>query len=204
MRFIGRPIVSRHPLGQLSGGEQAVRLNNIALTVDPFGFNRVEPGTLCGQKQGQNTHTLLFLLDLNIMLTNPGAYYLALMPRGIVPNQQPCGLPLFLQLRTTPLQKLGRHVTDWSSSDKAQRHLLTDWIRSRPFLPENAIAGQRFGIRIALLPRLFHQMDGMILVLPSMHTRQGKATPPNLIFKSDSPGRLLAGPSDQAVTGLFF
>ncbi len=44
----------------------------------------------------------------------------------------------------------------------------------------------------------------MLLVLPGMHTGQGKATPPDFILKSDGPGGLLAGPSNQSVTSRFF
>src|ERR1700730_9472167 len=115
MRLRGRSIISADPLDQLFGGEQAILLDDIALAVVPLGFNRIEPGTFCGQIQGQDTHAFLSFLDLDIMLTNPGAYDLAIMPRSVIPNQQPCSLAPFLQLYTAPLQKLGSNVTNWSS-----------------------------------------------------------------------------------------
>jgi hypothetical protein len=35
----------------------------------PFGFNRIEPGTLRGQQERQNPHTLVRLFDLLVVLT---------------------------------------------------------------------------------------------------------------------------------------
>ena len=46
MRLRSTSIVSTNPLSQLVGRKQAIGLDNVALAVDPFGFNRVEPGTL--------------------------------------------------------------------------------------------------------------------------------------------------------------
>src|SRR5260370_40726415 len=47
-------------------------------------------------------------------------------------------------------------------------------------------------------------MQCMVFVLPGVHARQGKATPPHLVEEPDRPARLLASPSNQAVTGVFF
>ncbi|HYL42479.1 MAG TPA: hypothetical protein VEU97_03750 [Ktedonobacteraceae bacterium] len=97
------------------------------------------------------------------------------MPRGIIPNEQPRGFALFLQLGTAPRQKSGRDVTHTSRASKVQRHFLADGIADLTFLSQNAVAGQGLGISIALFLGFFHQMDRMLLILPSMHTRQGKA-----------------------------
>lgn len=42
-RLKRRSIVSRNPLNQLVGSEQAIYLNDVALAVDPFRFNGIEP-----------------------------------------------------------------------------------------------------------------------------------------------------------------
>jgi uncharacterized protein len=73
MRLIGRTIGSTHALGQLFSGKQAIGLDHIALAVDPFGLNRVQPGALRRQQEGQDTHACARLLDVLVVLTNPGA-----------------------------------------------------------------------------------------------------------------------------------
>ena len=63
MRLIGSTIVSADTLSQLFGGKQAIGLDHVALAVDPFGFNRVEPGALCRQQKGQDMHACARQLD---------------------------------------------------------------------------------------------------------------------------------------------
>src|SRR5579872_2384948 len=73
MRLIRRSIISTDTLGQLLSGKQAIGLDHIALAVDPLGLNRVEPRALRRQQKRQNTHACVRLLDLVIVLANPGA-----------------------------------------------------------------------------------------------------------------------------------
>src|SRR6266702_504846 len=71
-RFIGAAKVSTHTFSQLLSREQAIGFNNRLLGMDPLRLDRVEPGTFGGQKEGQNAHAFALLLDLLIVLTNPG------------------------------------------------------------------------------------------------------------------------------------
>src|SRR5579859_1692894 len=88
MRLIGRSVVSADTLGQLFGGKQSVGFDHVALAVDPFGFNRVEPGALRRQQKGQDTHASPIQLDLPIVLTNPGAHNQAFMEGGHCPKSR--------------------------------------------------------------------------------------------------------------------
>src|ERR1700692_167839 len=106
MRFIGTSKVSTDPLSQLFSGQQAISLNDVAFAVDPFGLNRVEPRTLRWQQERQDTHACPGLLDLLVVLANPGANSLTLVPGGIIPDQEPVGLALLEQPLTTPIQEL--------------------------------------------------------------------------------------------------
>ena len=170
----------------------------------PFGFNRVEPGTLRRQQERQNAHAFAGLLDLLVVLADPGAHGLTLMPGGIIPDQEPVRLPLLEQALAAPLQELGGDRADRSSGHEAQPDLRAVGLFRSALLPEDPVAGQRFGIRIILAPGLLHQPHGLVLTLPGVHLRQGKAAPPDFIAKANRPGGLLAGPSDQAVTCVFF
>ncbi len=204
MSFIRSSIISTHTLGQLFGSKQAIRFDDMAFAVHPFGLNGVEPGALRWQEKWQDMDTFPRLLDLLVVLANPGANGLTLMPGGVIPNQEPVRLPLLEQTLATPIQELGGDRAHRASADKAQPHLFALGFIWGALLPQHAIAGQGFGIWIAFLEGLFDQTDRMLRVLPGVHARQSKATPPDFISKADSPGWLVAGPGDQPITGVFF
>src|SRR6266852_3715953 len=204
MRFIRTPKMGTHTLSQLLRRKQSVGFHHGALAMHPLGLNRVEPGTFGRQKARKDADTLALSFHLGIVGADPGAHELAHMPGGVVPNEQPGCFSLGLHLLTSPLQELCRYIADGASCDKAQRHLIADRLLCWPALPQNAIASQRFGVGVSLLPALLHQMNRVVFVLPGLHARQGKATPPYLVEIANGPGRLLAGPGDQPVASVFF
>src|SRR5205823_3964858 len=124
MRLISSSIVSADPFSELLSRQQSIVLSHIAFTVNPFGLNRVEPGALRRQEKGQDTHTLACLLDLQIMLANPGANGLTLVPGGVIPDQEPVRLALLEQTLAAPVQELRGDRAYRSSADKTQPHLL--------------------------------------------------------------------------------
>src|SRR5579872_679291 len=150
MSFIGTVIVGTDPLSQFLGREQAIWLDDSPLPMDPLGFNRIEPRTLGRQKEGQNTHAFALSSDLLVVVANPGAHNLAVMPRGIIPNQQPGAFTLNCQIAAAPVQKLCRDVAHRTAIDKAQRHLVPHWGISWSSLPQHAITRQRLGIGVVL------------------------------------------------------
>ncbi|SRR5579885_402229 len=207
MSFIRTVIVGTDPLSQLLRRKQAVGFDHGALAMDPLGFNRIEPGALGGQKQGQNAYAFACGFHLLVVVPNPGTHDLAVMPGGIIPDQQPSPFALGLQLVTAPVQKLRRDVTDGTPIDKAQGHLVAKRGLSRSSLPQDAITGQRFGIGISLLPPLLDKANGVLPILPGMGLRQGKATPPHFIQEANGPVGslfLLRSPVQQSVTSCFF
>jgi len=204
MRFIQTPKVGTDPLLQLVSGQQPVKLDHVALGMHPLGFNGIKPGTLCGQQERQNPHPLVRLFDLLIVLAHPGPHRLTLVPGGIVPDQEPVRLAFFEQAFATPLQELGGDGAHGSARHEAQPGLRTVRLIGSPVLPEDAITGQRLGIRVVLAPGLLHQAHGLVLALPGVHLGQRKATPPDFITKANRPRGLLAGPGNQAVARVFF
>ena len=162
----------------------------------PFRLDRIEPGAFRREPEREDAHPFADLFDLLVVLSNPGPHDLADVPGGIVPDQQPRALTLRLQALAAPVEKLRSDVAHWSARDKAQPHLLTFWIVPRVLLPQHAIAGQRFGVRIAFFPGLLDQTDWLLLALPGMHMWKRKPAPPDFILKTDGPARLLARPRD--------
>jgi hypothetical protein len=196
--------MNTNALSHLSGGKPPIGFHNSLLGMHPLGLDRVQPGTFDGQKEGQDAHPLVHLLHLGIVLTNPGPYQLAVMPGGVLPDQQPTGLACRLQPGADPVQKLGRDGADWTPIHKTQRHLTADGISGRTLLPQDSIAGKSFWIRVILLPDLFHQMAWLVFVLPSIESGQRNPAPPHLIQKADRPAGLLTTPGDQPLACVFF
>jgi hypothetical protein len=204
MRLIRTAKVGTDALGKLRGRKQAVGLHNIAFGMDPFGLDWIEPGTLLGQKQGENAHSFALLLDLLIVPTNPGAHLFTVMPGRVVPNQQPGGFASCLQSRAAPVQKLNGNITDRATGHETQRHLFADRLRGCPTLPEHSIASKSFRVRISFFPGLLHQTDWILFALPGIHARQRKTAPPDLVKEADGPRRLLTGPGNQPIACVFF
>ncbi len=95
MSFIRASKVRTNALSQLLGGKQAISFDHMTFGMNPFGFDRIEPGAFGGQKEGQNAHALALLLDEEVMLSDPSPHQLARMKRGVIErlsNQQvlPC------------------------------------------------------------------------------------------------------------------
>src|SRR5258707_2064373 len=203
-RFIGAAKVSTDAFSQQLSREQTIRFHNSLLRMHPLRLDRIEPGTFRRQKERQNAHAFALLLDLTVVRTNPGSDHLAHVPGGVIPDQQPGGLALRLQASATPLQKLSRDGADWTTSDEAKRHLLADRLSNWSLLPQHPITGERFGVRITLLPALFHQAHRLILILPSRQAWKRKPTPPHFVQKPDRPAGLRACPGHQPIACVFF
>src|SRR5690242_491372 len=97
MCFIGAPKVRTDPFSQLRGRKQAPRFNHGSLPMDPFRLNRIEPGTLSGQTERQDTHAFACLFDLLVVFSDPTSHDCADMPGGIIPDQQPGSFALSSQ-----------------------------------------------------------------------------------------------------------
>jgi hypothetical protein len=196
--------MSTNTLGQLFGGKQAIGFHNSLFCMHPPGLDGIKPGTFGGQKERQNAHPFALLLDLLVVLPDPGPHSFAVMPGGIIPDQEPVPLALLLQLGADPFQKLGGDGADRAPIHKAQRHLVANGSDQRTLLPEDSIAGQGLRVRIILLPDLLHQANWFVFALPGRKGGQGKAAPPDFVQKADGPAWLRARPGNQSVACVFF
>jgi hypothetical protein len=196
--------MSTNALGQLFDGKPPIGFHNSLPGMHPLGLNRVEPGTFGGQKERQDAHPFMRLLDPAVVLTNPGLHVLTVVPGGVIPDQQKACLAPSLQVGTDPLQKLGGDGADRTAIHKPQRHLTAERGSCWTVLPKHPIAGKGFWIGIMLLPDLFHQTDRIVFALPGIEGGQSKPAPPHLIQKANRPVWLLTTPADQPIAGVFF
>ena len=104
MWLIGTSKVGTDSCGKLFGGKQPIVFDHIALGMDPFGLNRIEPGAFRGQKQRQNTHALALGFDQAVVLSDPGPHHLAHVKGGIIGRsaaRKSC-VELAVECNTTP------------------------------------------------------------------------------------------------------
>src|ERR687887_1428061 len=115
---MGTAIDGADALNEFGGRQQVLRVHDRALAMQPLGLNRIEPGTLAGQQGTDEAHALAALLDVALVLAHPGAHALAIMPGGIVPDQQDGALALLLRPLRTPRQEGDGDRTDGAALDE--------------------------------------------------------------------------------------
>src|SRR5438105_15820306 len=71
-------------LDQFGGGQQAIWFHDLALAVQPLGFDRIEPGTLAGQQGTDEARALARELYLAVVLAHPGPDDLAVVAGRVV------------------------------------------------------------------------------------------------------------------------
>src|SRR5260370_26349826 len=72
VRFMRAAMIGAHPVGHLLSAEQAGRLGDGALGMDPLGLNRGEPRTLDRQIAPQDAHTPHHALHAAGLRSDPG------------------------------------------------------------------------------------------------------------------------------------
>src|SRR5215218_3924464 len=77
-----------HSVGKLVCSEQPLRLDDLALAVDPFRFDGVQPRTLLGQKAAHDPHPLTALLDFSVVFSEPAPHLFGDMPARVVPDEE--------------------------------------------------------------------------------------------------------------------
>ena len=201
VRFTLTAIVGIDPCFQFGGTQQPARFRDGPLAMHPFRFNRVEPRTFARQVADDNAHARGTPLDLLIMVAYPVLHGPAAVPGGVVPDQQQRGEALRGELCRAPGQQIDRHRTHGAPGHKPEPHLIgLQW--SRP--QQQAITGQRLGIRIVRGPAQLLQLVRGFGVRPAMLVGLGQATPPDFVAKAQSPRGLRHRPLHQLVTPFFF
>jgi hypothetical protein len=188
-------VVGAHSGLDFGGRQFALRLHDGLLAVHPFGLDRIQPGALGGQVAGHDPHAAV-PLRLPVMGLDPGPHPLAGVPTGVVPDQQQGPLPFRGQASADPAQEVFRHLADRPAVHEAQQH-------PAGVVPQQAVAGQRLGVRIRLVGRALLQVPGFV-VRPGVQRRLGQAAPPGLVQVTHDPVRVAFGQPDQAVPSFFF
>lgn len=184
MGFMGTVVDRTHPVCEFRSREWTIGLDHPFLACQPLGLDRIEPRTLTGQEAGEQAHALAGQLDVPVVLAQPSAHDLGVMPGGVVPDQQHGAFAACLRLLGTPTQEVDGDRTDRPAIDEAQPHLLAALGGVDPAARQQAIAGQRLGIGIITRDRLLDQAQRVRVVLSGVQGRTGQSTPPDLILEA--------------------
>src|SRR5215213_9437349 len=192
------PKIGTDPRFNRRQGQRLGWFQDATLRVHPVRFNRIQPGTVDGQKTQDDPHPCALPgFDAPIVRAHPRPHLLAPVPRGVIPDHHPDPLAFGAQSRTAPGQELRGDPTDGPSGHKAD----PDPIRSSDGAQQHAIARDRLGFRC------WHSQRMQPITLfgtPRMQVRLGDPAPPGFILKTQHPPRLLGGDSDQSVPLTFF
>src|SRR5215207_10471501 len=113
-----------YSLSQLVSCEQSVRLDNLALTMDPLGLHRVEPRALFGQKAAYDPHSAAAVFDLTLVRGDPPSELFGDVPGSVVPDQNPYTLARRLKLLAAPRKEAGGYGAHGPPLHEAHPHLL--------------------------------------------------------------------------------
>jgi hypothetical protein len=135
-----------------------LRLNNCTLAMPPARLNRIQPGAFDRQLGDDDPHSAIGL-GLTVMLFDPLAHLTRDMPRSIIPNQQPCLLPVAANCSQP------QRETPWSGGSpdalgQSATALIGGW-------PQQPLTSQRHWIRIVLLFLKLDQSQRFIWRRPS-------------------------------------
>src|SRR4051794_16698324 len=89
-------------VGEVLDREEAVGFEDAAFAVDPGRFDGIEPGALDRQEAGDDADAGTGVLDLSVVIPDPGADVLTDVPRRIVPDQAQGLLAVRLELGAAP------------------------------------------------------------------------------------------------------
>jgi hypothetical protein len=189
-----------YSLSQLVSCEQSVRLYDLALTMDPLGFHRVESRALGGQKAAYDPHSLATVFSLTVVRGNPLSDLPGDVPGSVVPDQNPYPLARRSKLLATPRKEAGGYGAHGSPIHEAHPHLLELW-HIKP------VAGDGLRVGVVFFDRLFDEAQGLSCFAPTVEGRSGQPTPPSLVQETYHPLGAAFGQTDQSVASearLFF
>jgi hypothetical protein len=188
------------PIRKLISAQKTLRLDHVSLAVDPLGLNSIEPRTLFRQKAGHypySSSATIVVFDSAVVGSDPASHFMALMPTGVVPEQEQGLFAPLLKPVAAPPKKLRGYGTHRAAIDKPQPRLLELW-QIQP------VAGEGFGVGIVLCGFFFEEAHRPIRFAPGVQRGPLEAGEPGLVLETQRPLRMGLGEPDQPLESPFF
>src|SRR5215216_6983256 len=91
-----------HPVGEFIRAQQSVELHHLALAMNPFGLDGVQPRALLRQKATDDPHPTAALLDFSIVFAEPSSDLPGDVPACVLPDQKKSLLVNSFELLAAP------------------------------------------------------------------------------------------------------
>lgn len=170
-------------------------LDNRSLAVYPMRLDWIQPRAFDWQSQSKYPHPAFSLHSL-IVLLDPTPHFLALVPTGIVPDQNQHPFAFFSQLPNYPFKEVGRHLAHGATFYKSQQQFIC-------VAPQQPVAAQGQRVRVCFV--LFKLKEPQrFRISPGVKLRRMKPAPPRLIFIAQHPIAVGRGELFQPFKLLFF
>jgi hypothetical protein len=102
MRTTKRPA---HPVGQFIRAQQSIELHDLALAMNPFGLDGVQPRTLLRQKATDDPHPTAAVLHFSVVFAEPSPHLPGDVPACVVPDKKKGLLANSFELLAAPREK---------------------------------------------------------------------------------------------------
>src|SRR5215210_7990388 len=91
-----------HPVGQFIRAQQSIELHDLALAMNPFGLDGVQPRALLRQKATDDPYPTAALLDFSIVFAEPSSDLPGDVPACVVPDEKKGLLAKSFEQRRSP------------------------------------------------------------------------------------------------------
>src|SRR5215210_4634375 len=186
-----------HPVGEFIRAQQSVELHDLALAMNPFRLDGVQPRTLLREQATDDPHPTAALLYFSVVFAEPSPHLPGDVPACVVPDEKQGLLAKSFEPLAAPREKPRAYGTDGPAVDEPYPHVVEPW-------KVEAVAG--YGLRVGVVfgDRLLDHARGLALLGEGAQSGQRHPAPPAFVQKADGPQGVGVGCLHQSVAPPFF
>src|SRR5215207_2585482 len=169
-----------HPLGEFVRAQQSIELHDLALAMNPFRLDGVQPRTLFREKATDDPHPTAALLHFSVVFAEPWPHLPGDVPACVVPDKKQGLLANSFEALAAPREKPRAYGAHGPAVDEPYPHVLEPW-------KVEAVAGYGLGVGVVLGDRLLDHARGLALLGEGAQSGQRHPAPPAFVLKAYCP-----------------
>src|SRR5215207_7155517 len=186
-----------HPLGEFVRAQQSIELHDLALAMNPFRLDGVQPRTLFREKATDDPHPTAALLHFSVVFAEPSPHLPGDVPACVVPDKKQGLLANSFEALAAPREKPRAYGAHRPAVDEPYPHVLEPW-------KVEAVAGYGLGVGVVLGDRLLDHARGLALLGEGAQSGQRHPAPPAFVLKAYCPLGVGRSHLHQSVAPPFF
>src|SRR5215207_7969741 len=186
-----------HPLGEFVRAQQSIELHDLALAMNPFRLDGVQPRTLFREKATDDPHPTAALLHFSVVFAEPWPHLPGDVPACVVPDKKQGLLANSFEALAAPREKPRAYGAHGPAVDEPYPHVLEPW-------KVEAVAGYGLGVGVVLGDRLLDHARGLALLGEGAQSGQRHPAPPAFVLKAYCPLGVGRSHLHQSVAPPFF